>query len=137
MKRLTVGGCLAALLTLVALAAPARAQDIRGSIGGTVTDKTGGVLPGVTVTVTNTATRVSQVVVTDAKGLFRVLYLNPGTYTMEVSLNGFKKVQRSGYEVRVGEMVQADVTMEPGSLTETVEVKAESPILNTSSGISG
>jgi hypothetical protein len=137
MKRLTVCGCLAALLILAATAAPFGAQDIRGSIAGTVTDKSGGVLPGVTVTVTNAATRVSQVVVTDAKGLYRVLYLNPGAYTVEISLNGFKKVQRTGYEVRVGETLQADVALEPGAVTETVRVLGESPLLNTSSGVSG
>ena len=77
--------CSIALFALAALAAaaPATAQDFRGGIRGTVADATGGVLPGVTVTVTNAATGVSQTIVTDDKGLFEVLYLNGGTYTVE------------------------------------------------------
>jgi hypothetical protein len=137
MKRLVMCGCLSALLILIAAAAPLGAQDVRGGISGTVTDKTGGVLPGVTVTVTNTATRVAQTVVTDEKGLFRVLYLNPGTYAVELSLQGFKKVQRTGYEVRVGETMRLDLALEQGVMAETVQVTAESPLLNTTSGVSG
>jgi len=63
---------LAAIVTLAA-AAPSRAQEFRGAITGTVTDSTGGVLPGVTVTIVNTDTRVEQHVVTDAKGVFPAL----------------------------------------------------------------
>src|SRR5262245_13272089 len=120
-----------------ALAAPVAAQDFRGSIVGTVTDATGGVLPGVTITVSNSDTGVAQNVVTDAKGLYTVLYLNAGTYTVTAQLSGFKKVVRPGMDVRVGEPTRVDLTLETGVMSETVQVLAESPILNTSSGISG
>ena len=72
--------CVAAALLL---AAPASAQDFRGGIRGTMTDSTGGVLPGVSVTITNNDTSVAQTVVTDDKGLFEVLYLNAGSYTVQ------------------------------------------------------
>src|SRR5262245_40448091 len=137
MKRLVMCGCLSALLILIAAAAPLGAQNVRGGISGTVTDKTGGVLPGVTVTVTNTATRVAQTVVTDEKGLFRVLYLNPGTYAVELSLQGFKKVQRTGSEVSVGETMRLDLALDQGGVYEAVRVTAESPLLNTTSCVSG
>ena len=131
--------CSIALLALAALAAaaPATAQDFRGGIRGTVADATGGVLPGVTVTVTNAATGVSQTIVTDDKGLFEVLYLNGGTYTVKAELSGFKTVVRSGNEVRVGDVLQLALSLSTGGVQETVEVTADVPLLNTTTGISG
>lgn len=120
-----------------ALAWPAAAQDFRGSIVGTVTDSTGGVLPGVTVTVTNSETSVGQNVVTDAKGLYTVLYLNAGTYTVTAQLSGFKKMVRAGLDVKVGEPTRVDIVLEAGGMAETVHVTAETPLLNTNTGISG
>ncbi len=79
---------------VLAVAVPVAAQEFRGAISGTVTDSTGGVLPGVTVTVTNRDTGVLQTAVTDAKGLYQVLYLNPGVYDVAGELQGFKKVVR-------------------------------------------
>src|SRR5262245_38776644 len=93
------------LLALACLAAPASAQDFRGGIRGTITDSTGGVLPGVSVTITNTETRVAQTVVTDDKGLYEVLYLNAGTYSVSAELSGFKSVVRN-YDVRVGDVLR-------------------------------
>jgi len=115
----------------------AGAQDFRGTIEGTVTDSTGGVLPGVTVTVTNTATSVEQHVVTDEAGRYRVLYLNPGSYTVAAEISGFKRFVRLDNEVRVAEVTRVDVTLATGGVTETVSVTAERSLLNTSSGVSG
>jgi hypothetical protein len=125
------------LASVAAYATPAGAQDFRGAISGTVKDATGGVMPGVTVTVTNADTGVSQHVVTDANGLYQVLYLNSGTYTVEAELQGFKKVIRSGNTVRVGDVLRIDVALEAGGLEETVHVTAEPPLLDTGTGISG
>jgi hypothetical protein len=124
-------------LALLTLAAPALAQDFRGSIVGTVKDATGAVLPGVTVTVTNTETRVQQHVVTDKDGLYQVLYLNSGTYSVSAELQGFKKILRSGVEVRVGDVLRMDLALEAGGLEEVIEVQAETPLLDTSTGVSG
>ena len=125
------------LAILVASAGVAAAQEFRGTIEGTVTDSTGGVLPGVTVTVTNTATAVQQDVVTDESGRYRVLYLNPGSYSVAAELSGFKKFVRVENEVRVGDVIRVDVVLEAGGVSETVSVVAERSLLNTSSGISG
>ena len=76
----------AAILFLTPTSSPA--QEFRGTIVGTVSDRTGGVLPGVTVTVTNTETHVEQTVVTDAQGLYQVRYLNPGTDSVAAELEG-------------------------------------------------
>ena len=124
-----------ALAVLFALVAgiPAAAQDFRGGIRGTVIDATGGVLPGVTVTVTNTATSVAQTVVTDDKGLFEVLYLNGGTYSVKAELSGFKTVVRAVNEVRVGDVLQLSFTMSAGGVPRPW-VTAD-PMLNTTTGV--
>ena len=86
-------------LACVAAAGGAGAQDYRGSIAGTITDSSGGVLPGATVVVTNEGTRVAATVVTDAKGYYRVLYLNSGTYTVSGT---HRRVQDLGAHGRPG-----------------------------------
>jgi hypothetical protein len=128
---------LALVAMIAAMAAAVAAQDFRGTIEGTVADSTGGVLPGVTVTVTNASTGVEQHVVTDEAGRYRVLYLNPGTYTVSAEISGFKKFVRLDNDVRVAEITRVDVTLEAGGVTETVSVTAERSLLNTSSGITG
>ncbi|HEY1305534.1 MAG TPA: carboxypeptidase-like regulatory domain-containing protein [Vicinamibacterales bacterium] len=130
--------CGALVVMMVAITgAIAGAQDFRGTIEGTVTDSTGGVLPGVTVTVTNTATSVEQRVVTDEAGRYRALYLNPGTYTVAAEISGFKRSVRLDNEVRIAEVTRVDMTLATGGVTETVSVTAERSLLNTSSGVSG
>ena len=129
--------CLASLAVTLVLAGPAAAQDFRGGIRGTITDSTGAVLPGVSVTVTNPGTGIAQTVVTDSKGLFEVLYLNSGPYTVTVELQGFAKVVRRDNLVRVGDILRVDVALSAGGVNETVQVTADSPLLNTTTGISG
>jgi Carboxypeptidase regulatory-like domain len=130
--------CLLLALALLAIgAAPAAAQDFRGGIRGTVTDATGGILPGVTVTVTNADTKIAQTVVTDEKGLFEVLYLNPGAYTVTAELSGFRTSVHANQPVRIGDVSRLDISLATGGLQESVEVTAETPLLNTTTGISG
>src|SRR3972149_5797852 len=121
---------LAALILLLPWllgAAPAAAQDPRGSITGTVADSTGGVLPGVTVTVKNVETGVEQNVVTDAEGRFQVLYPNPGAYNATAELSGFKKTVRENLRVGVSDVVRVALVLEAGGLEETVVVTATAP----------
>jgi hypothetical protein len=125
------------LLPWCLVAAPAAAQDPRGSITGTIADSTGGVLPGVTVTVKNVETGVEQNVVTDGEGRFQVLYLNPGAYNVTAELSGFKKTVRENTRVGVSDVVRVALVLEAGGIEETVVVTATAPLLNTSSGISG
>jgi carboxypeptidase family protein len=135
-SRKAIAAVVVAVLVLAA-AAGAAAQEFRGSIAGAVADSSGGVLPGVTVTIKNVDTGVVQSVVTDDKGAYQVLYLNPGRYEVAAELQGFKKFVRSGVQVGVADVVRIDVVMAPGGLEETVQVTAETPLLNTSSGITG
>jgi Carboxypeptidase regulatory-like domain len=125
------------VLLALGLALPAGAQDFRGSILGVVTDSQGGVLPGVSVTVTNLGTNVSSTFTTDSRGQFRVPFLNSGSYSVSAELQGFKKSVRKPIEVRVGDALAVDVVLEPGGIEEVVQVTAETPLLNTTTGVSG
>jgi len=116
---------------------PAVAQDFRGSISGTIKDSTGGVLPGVTVTVTNVDTNVPTATVTDAKGYYQVRYLNSGKYSVTAQLQGFQSVVRSGIEVRVGDAITLDLSLDLGRTTEAVQVSASTPLLDRTSGVTG
>jgi hypothetical protein len=115
----------------------ASVQEFRGSIRGVVTDATGAVLPGVTVTVTNTETKIAQSAVTDAEGRYQMLYLNPGSYTIAAELSGFGKFVLERTKVGVGDAIRVDAVLHAGGVEETVQVRAEPALLNTSSGISG
>jgi protocatechuate 3,4-dioxygenase beta subunit len=78
---------------------PTNAQDFRGRVNGTVTDNTGAVLPGVTVTATSPALIQPQVQVTGSDGVYRFIALPPGTYTIDFELAGFQNVKREGVRV--------------------------------------
>lgn len=126
------------LLAVLVLVVPTvLAQDPRGGISGRVTDSSGGVLPGVTITVTNVETNVAAVHVTDSKGYYQALHLNSGNYAVEAKLDGFKPVVRKGVTVRVGDTLKVDVALEPGGMEEVMVVTASAPILDTTSGVTG
>jgi Carboxypeptidase regulatory-like domain len=123
---------LALLLTgLFFLCRPLGAQDFRGTILGTVSDSTGAAVPGVTVTIQNLETKIAQNVVSDGKGQYQVRYLNSGTYSVTAQLTGFKTFVRPGIEVRVGDSLRVDVSIEPGGASDFIEVKAVTPVLET------
>lgn len=115
------------------VAATVSAQEFRGGIKGTVKDASGAVLPGVSVTVANVETNVSQTMVTDAKGLYQVRYLNPGKYSVEARLEGFKPVIRKEVQVRIGDNIPIDFKMELGGMSEVISVTASTPVLDTTS----
>jgi len=129
--------CVLAAVVLALCAGGAWAQDFRGAVTGRVNDTSGGRLPGVTITVTNTATNVASTATTNAEGDFTIPFLNPGTYRLTAELSGFKKAVREGLDVRIGDRLAVDLTMEVGGMEETVSVSAESPLLETTSGSTG
>src|SRR5215204_6186507 len=128
---------LLAALTMSVLPGLAGAQDFRGGVGGKVTDESGGVLPGVTVTVMSVDTNVSNTAVTNDSGAYTFLYLTPGPYRVSAELQGFKKVQRDNVEVRVGDRLEIDFKLEVGGITEVVNVAADTPLLDAPSGSKG
>lgn len=127
----TAARVLAWVVAVLMCAAPAFAQFDRGTISGTITDQQGGVVPGVTVTVTNTATRQSRTAVTDGTGYYTLPLLEPSQYDITVELDGFKKVTRQGVQLDAGASIRLDFSLEPGAMTEEVTVTAEAPALQT------
>jgi hypothetical protein len=126
--------CSILILVLSATApAIAVAQESAGIIGQ-VTDESGAVLPGVTVTVTSSALQVPSIVaVTDQHGDYRITPLPIGTYQIDYSLPGFQGVRHEGIRLTVGFTAKVDVGMKVGSLQETVTVSGAAPVVDTTS----
>lgn len=134
LNRLTMLGLCVALLSV---AAPTFAQDFRGRINGTVTDNTGAVLPGVTVTATSPALIQAQVQVTGSEGGYRFIALPPGVYELNFELAGFQTVKRENIRVVINQTLAVDQQLQVATLQETVTVTGESPIVDTSTTTMG
>src|SRR6266542_2562545 len=119
------------LLAASVTASPIAAQTIRGTITGTITDSTGAVLPGASVTVTNTATSIATNVVTDARGSYTIPLLMPGTYQVMIEQPGFKKTVRGGVIVEIAQTTRLDMALQVGAVSEAVEVSGESPLVRS------
>jgi hypothetical protein len=117
--------------------APAFAQETRGSVGGRVTDPSGAILPGVTVTAVNSDTGGKTVAVTNTDGVYLLSFLNPGRYSVTAELSGFKQLRRDGVEVRIGDKLTLDVTLSIGQREEVVSVHADTPLLEAASASQG
>jgi hypothetical protein len=113
----------------ILMATPVAAQD--GTLRGTVSDDTGAALPGVTVTTTSPALIGARETVTDSAGQYRLGNLPPGTYVLTAQLPGFAIARRENIVMRAGATFQADVALAIGSLSETVNVSGDSPMVET------
>jgi outer membrane receptor protein involved in Fe transport len=124
-------GAACALVLGVALPRPAQAQSqvAGGAIQGTVTDESGGVLPGVSVTLLNEATGLRRATTTDGEGVFRAPLLPLGSYALTASLQGFATLERKGLTLSIGETLTLELTLKVASAQETVEVVAEAPVI--------
>jgi len=121
---------LALLLVVSAAPALAQSQAANGAIEGTVRDNSGGVLPGVTVSVVNADTGTLRIVVTNESGLYRAVLLPLGTYRVTAELSGVKKHEQAGIELNAGRTAEINITLQVGDLNETVSVTADSPIVD-------
>lgn len=108
------------------LTTPAYAQSQTGTVEGKVVDEQGGVLPGVTVTLTGP--RGTQSTVSDTEGIYRFVGVTPGTYTLRTEMSGFMVQERTDVAVGVGRTVSADFTLGIKGLAETVNVTAASSV---------
>src|SRR5688500_6593407 len=109
------------LLSLsMASTASAQGQAINGTIEGTVVDNSGGILPGVTVTVTNTDNGDTRVVLTNETGVFRAPLLPLGAYRVAAELQGFRRYEQTGITLSAGQVAVVNVTLAVGAVTETV-----------------
>lgn len=124
------------LLVLVALltAAPAFAQVDAANVGGVITDDSGGALPGVTVTITNTATGVSQMQVTSEEGRYRAVALQPGPYEIAAELQGFAPARRE-LTLTVGANATVNIQLGVAVLEESLTVVGESPLVEVSRAV--
>jgi len=127
--------CLLALLTLVGR--PAVGQTTFGSIVGTVTDPSGGAIPGSGITLTNIGTQERRTAEADATGNYRFVNLISGNYRLQVETAGFKRYSREPIRVEVGSTLRIDPAMQVGDVAETVTVSAETPLLQTQTGTIG
>jgi len=118
-------------LVLLSFAAPAWAQRDLGTIVGTVTDTTGAVVPGATVTIIGEDTGITETLETNASGGFVRPALRPGSYTVRVEKPGFKVAVSTGNDVGAAARLQVNLVLELGDVTETIEVTGAPPALKT------
>jgi hypothetical protein len=121
------------VLVLLAGAVPAWAQRTTGEIIGKVTDESNAVLPGVTVTIRGSGVAGTPSVVTSETGTYRFPALPPGEYTLEYTLQGFGTLRREAIPVGVGAVVELNIVLKVSTLSETVTVTGESPVVNLAS----
>src|SRR5262245_21048210 len=125
-KRLVQVACMALCLAMCTL--PAFAQVYTGRIDVVAKDGTGAVLPGVTVELTGAQT---QSAVTDAQGVVHFLNLAPGKYAITAKLSGFNEYKNANVPVGAGSLVDLPITMTVGGVTQSVNVTAETPVIET------
>jgi hypothetical protein len=119
----------AVLLLTLALPSIARAQAVRGTLLGNITDSSGSALPGATVTITDVGTNISTSTVTNQAGNYTFPNLKDAIYRVEAELASFKKVVRENVRVDVNTTIRVDLQLEPGAVTEVLTVTAAPPVL--------
>src|SRR5690348_11290854 len=110
---------LSILVVALLVGAPARAQETRGTILGTVQDGQG-VVPGANVKITNVETHTTTQLVTNGQGYFEAPLLNPGTYDVSVEMPGYKTSTRSGVQLAVAQQATVSFKLEVGQITESI-----------------
>lgn len=108
----------------------ALAQKITGDISGTVQDSTGAVVKGANVTASNTGTGETRSATTSDAGFYRIVELPPGTYKVTATAQGFKTVTREA-QVSISLVTLSDFQLQPGQVSETVEVEGVAPLVET------
>ncbi len=116
---------------VLVLTSPAFGQSFLASLNGTVKDATGAVVPDAKVTLTNVGTSIQRTAQTNIEGSYYFGDLPPGTYTVAVAKEGFKEGRSTNIVLTAQQLTRFDATLEVGTITQTVEVKAAAPTLNT------
>ncbi len=126
---------LCALCCILALGLPA--QTVNATLLGTVSDSSGAVIPNVKVALLETSTGVSRTATTNESGNYLFPNLPPGVYDVTVEQAGFKKINRLGVSIEVNTSPRVDLVLQPGNLSETIEVSGAAAILQTESAGTG
>src|SRR5213593_2024055 len=126
-----------AVFYLLFLSTVTFAQTSNATVGGTVSDPTGALIPGVTITATNPATGIVTTVVTNEAGAYQFASLQTGSYTVTAELPGFQTQARNGVALGVSQQVRLNFTLQVGSVAQTVEVSvaADTLIATSSSSV--
>src|SRR5437899_9150260 len=122
---------------LVSWATVVYAQTGQGTVTGSVTDTSGAIIPGVSLVVKNQNTGFVYNAVTTQEGIYRVPYLNAGTYEVTFEAAGFKKLARKDIPIRSTETLGLDVSLEIGNVVESIEVSAGAQLLETETATTG
>ncbi len=119
------------LLAALLLPASLFAQAGSGTISGAVSDSSGAVMPGATVVASNDATGFKRQSVVSSSGDFSLVGLQPGEYTVNVEMQGFKRYSAKDLKLEVDQNIRLDVKLEVGNVAEVVEVTGQAALLNT------
>lgn len=130
-----IGLCLC--ISSLSAAAALWAQAGRGGISGLVTDASGAIVPGATVTAKNSATGATQSTVTTAAGLYSFISLSPGSYGISATMKGFETVVRNNVPVTVDQATTVDVSLKIGSVNEVVTVNETTALVDTTNSTVG
>src|SRR5687767_7713267 len=107
------------------------------TLTGRVTDQSGAVVPEATVTARATDTGASTATETTSEGYYTLPALSPGRYELSVTKQGFVPVKQTGLELTVQQVARLDVTLKVGAMSETIEVQAQAPLLDSESSTVG
>src|SRR3954470_12536749 len=132
-----VAAVFVAVVALLFVSLPAFSQGSQGAIQGGVFDQTGGALVGAKVSVVDTARGTTRNLTTDDAGQYPAPALNAGTYSVRAEAAGFSALLRDNVVVQVGQNVRVDLTLSPGTQTQTVTVTEEIPAIDTTSSTLG
>ena len=129
--------CLGVIVGLIFTVGAFGQQADTAVVVGVVADATGAVIPGVDIRFNHTSTGAVYSAQTDASGFYRTPPLRIGEYRLEAESAGFKRIQRTGVILNAGDTRQVDLVLEVGEVTETIEVVAQAPLLQTQEGATG
>lgn len=129
------GMMLGLFVALLLVSLPAYSQLNLGHIYGTITDQSGAVIAGATLTITDVARGVSRSLTTDSSGAYSAPGLTPSTYRVRVEAKGFNTLERQDLTLGVGQELRIDLSLQAGTQTQQVVVTGELPLINTTSAV--
>src|SRR5437762_1225293 len=123
-------------LLVVTTAGAVFGQGFQGGLRGSVKDS-GGVIPGVEVTLVNEQTNINRSTVTNERGEYAFANVEPGNYGVKAVLQGYKTIDRGGIRIGTQQFLTLDLTLEVGAITESVTVTGQSPLIETANASQG
>lgn len=120
-----------AMVVLLFATNSAFSQAVTGNLLGTITDVSGASAPNAKITITESNTGISRSTTTNESGNYNFPDLAPGTYTVSAEVAGFKRSSRTGVELQINTSPRVDLVLQPGNVSESIEVRADTPLLQT------